>query len=58
MWNSVVENKDRKSLETRRLMGSVDRVGGVVSWTASKQYRDDRVRVTRDAPLEIVVACS
>ena len=55
MGNGVIEDKDGKPFKARRLVGGVDRVGGVVSRATSEQNRDDWVRVTRDAPLEVVV---
>ena len=39
-------------------MGGVNRIGRVVSGAASEKDRDDRVRVARNAPLEVVVASS
>ena len=54
----MIEDKDRKSFKARGLVGGVNRVRGVVSWTASEQNRDDRVGITRNAPLEVVVASS
>ena len=54
----MIKDEDGKSLKARRLMGGESRVGRVVSGATSKQNGDDRMGVTRDAPLKVVVTGS